>query len=218
MAEQTSSRRRSLLRTGRLEAFSDGVFAIAITLLVLEIDVPEGSGDNLAEALAEEWPSYLAYAISFGTIGAVWLKHAMVTEYVERANPIFVRLNLLLLLVIAFLPFPTRLIAEYIADDEPGRIATTCYGLTLFLASLTTSALWRYAVRASLLRPEVPESTVRALTTWLTPGLVGYLVMIGLGLFLPVIAVFGYFALAVYLIIPVERVQRHYHREDGGPT
>ena len=100
------------LATGRLEAFSDGVFAIAITLLVLDIAVPVSAEKHLLRSVADLWPSYLGYVVSVSTIGAMWLGHNAITEYLERADVGFVRLNLLLLLVIAFFPFPTRLFAE----------------------------------------------------------------------------------------------------------
>jgi uncharacterized membrane protein len=109
-----------------LEAFSDGVFAIAITLLVLEIAVPAGSEEDLLGAVLHEWPSYLAYLVSFSTVGAVWIGHAVITEFVERATPLLIRLNLVLLMVVSF---PTRLLAEYIGEDAPQRVAATIYGL-----------------------------------------------------------------------------------------
>ena len=84
-----------MLSARRLEAFSDGLFAIAITLLVLEISVPEDAGRDVLGAFLDEWPSYLAYVVSFATIGGVWLGHNVVTEHVQRADPVFVRLNLL---------------------------------------------------------------------------------------------------------------------------
>jgi uncharacterized membrane protein len=134
-------------RTNRLEAFSDGVFAIAITLLVLEIAVPAGAEKDLLGAVLREWPSYLAYVVSFSTVGAVWIGHAVITEFSERATPLLIRLNLVLLMVVSFLPFPTRLLAEYIGEDAPGRVAATIYGLNLFLTAILVSLLWRYAVR-----------------------------------------------------------------------
>ncbi|WP_406300824.1 TMEM175 family protein [Embleya sp. NBC_00888] len=102
-------------------AFSDGVFAIAITLLVLDIAVPPGSADDLAHAVFEQWSSYLGYVVSFATIGAVWLAHSAITEYLEYANIWLMRLNLLLLLAVSFLPFPTKLLSEYIREG-PHRI------------------------------------------------------------------------------------------------
>ena len=100
-----------MISTRRLEAFSDGVFAIAITLLVLDITVPAGSEDDLLAAVLNQWPSYLAYVVSFATIGVAWLEHNAITDYMDYADAMVVRVNLLLLLLISFLPFPTRLIA-----------------------------------------------------------------------------------------------------------
>jgi uncharacterized membrane protein len=117
-----------------MEAFSDGVFAIAITLLVLELAIPSGSERDLLGAVVSQWPAYLAYLVSFSTIGAVWLEHTVITEYLDRATSVFIRLNLLLLMVVSFLPFPTRLLGEYIGEDEPERVAVTIYGLNLLLA------------------------------------------------------------------------------------
>src|SRR5690348_1069370 len=91
-------RRRRGLATGRLEALSDGVYAIALTLLVLDIAVPAHDDRHLLPAVVHLWPSVLAYVVSFSTIGASWLGHSVITEYLDRANPTFVRLNLLLLL------------------------------------------------------------------------------------------------------------------------
>ena len=126
--------------------------SIAITLLVLEIGVPGGAEDDLLDAVVDQWPSYLAYLVSFSTIGAVWVEHTVITEYVGRATSVLIRLNLLLMMVVSFLPFPTRLLGEYIGEDEPERVAVTIYGLNLFLASALVSLLWRYAVRERLIR------------------------------------------------------------------
>jgi uncharacterized membrane protein len=191
-----------------VEAFSDGVFAIAITLLVLELAVPSGSEDDLLGAVLDQWPSYLAYLVSFATIGAVWLEHTVITEYLDRATPILIRLNLLLLMVVAFLPFPTRLLGEYVGEDEPARVAVTIYGLSLFLASALVSLLWRYAVREQLIRPDLADADVKMLTKRLTPGLAGYVTMIVLRLLLPVLAVLGYLAIAVYIIVPFGALRR----------
>ena len=136
-----------------MEAFSDGVFAIAVTLLVLEIAVPAGSGNDLLGALRDQWPSYLAYFVSFATIGAVWFAHTVITEYLDHADSVLIRLNLLLLLVVSFLPFPTKLLAEYVHQVRSERIAATVYGINLLLAMIMVSVTWRYAVRAHLVHP-----------------------------------------------------------------
>lgn len=191
-----------------MEAFSDGVFAIAITLLVLEVGVPSGSEDDLLGAVVDEWPSYLAYLVSFSTIGAVWLEHTVITEFLDRATSALIRLNLLLLMMVAFLPFPTRLLSEYVGAQDAARVAVTIYGLNLFVVSAVVSTLWRFAVRESLVRPDAKDSDVRMLTRRLTPGLAGYVAMLGTGLFVPVLAVFGYLAIAVYFIVPLGSLRR----------
>jgi uncharacterized membrane protein len=205
--------RRRGLRTGRLEAFSDGVFAIAITLLVLDIGVPADAGQHLLRSVGELWPSYLAYVTSFSTIGAIWLGHNSITEYLERVDATFVRLNLLLLLVISFLPFPTRLFADYIGRDSSERVAVTIYGVTFLLASTLLLVLWRYALHERLVRPDAADEEVQLLTQRLTPGLAGYLVLIIAGLFIPDVAVIGYLVIAIFYIIPVGRFAVLYHRK-----
>ena len=191
-----------------MEAFSDGVFAIAITLLVLEIAVPAGSERDLWSAVLDEWPSYLAYLVSFSTVGAVWVGHTVITEFLVRATSVLIRLNLLLLMVVSFLPFPTKLLAEYVGEDRPERVAATIYGLNLLLTAVLLSVIWRYAVSEGLIRSDIADENVKVITRRLTPGLVGYVVMIMLGLFLPVVAVVGYFIIAVYNLIPIRDLRR----------
>jgi uncharacterized membrane protein len=194
------------LRTGRLEALSDGVFAIAITLLVLDIALPAGASRHLLRSVGELWPAYLAYVASFSTIGSIWLGHNAITEYLERVDATFVRLNLLLLLFVSFLPFPTRLFADYIGHDNLERVAGTFYGITLLLCSALLLALWRYAVRKGLVRPDADDEEIELLTQRLTPGLAGYLVLIVAGLFVPIVAVIGYLAVALFFIIPTRHL------------
>jgi uncharacterized membrane protein len=170
--------------------------------------VPSGIEDDLLGAVLDQWPSYLAYLVSFATSGAVWLEHTVITEYLDRATSVLIRLNLLLLLVVSFLPFPTRLLGEYIGADEPERVAVTIYGVNLFLAAALVSLLWRYAVRERLIRPDVADSDVKLLTRRLMPGLAGYVAVIVLGLFLPVLAVLGYLAIAVYILVPFGALRR----------
>jgi uncharacterized membrane protein len=191
-----------------MEAFSDGVFAIAITLLILEIAVPAGSEEDLWGALGDLWPSYLAYLVSFATVGAVWIAHTVITEYLDHADSVLLRLNLLLLVLISFLPFPTKLLAEFVHEREPVRVAATVYGVNLLLAMVMVSVIWRYAVRAGLVQPDLADDDVKTLTKRLTPTLGVYVVMILVGLFLPVVAVFGYLAIALFILIPFSAVRR----------
>jgi uncharacterized membrane protein len=191
------------LQTGRLEAFSDGVFAIAITLLLLEISVPEGASRDLLGAFSKQWPSYLAYLVSFATIGAAWLAHSTITHYLHGVDALFLRVNLLLLLLISFLPFPTGLVADHVRDVNAERVATSILGIKLLLIALVVSAMWRYAVRRELVRPDAGDEEVRMLTQRLTPGLAGNVGLIILGLVLPRVAVLGYLTIALLLIIPI---------------
>ena len=190
-----------------MEAFSDGVFAIAVTLLVLELAVPAGSGDDLLRALGDQWPSYLGYLVSFATIGAVWFAHTVITEYLDHADSVLIRLNLLLLLVVSFLPFPTKLLAEFADEREPERVAATVYGINLLLALIMVSVTWRYAVGARLVRPDLADQDVQTLTKRLTPTLGVYVAMIVLGLFLPTVAVLGYLALALFILLPFSAIR-----------
>ena len=198
--------RRRGFRTGRLEAFSDGVFAIAVTLLVLDIAVSANAGHHLLRSIIDLWPAYLAYVVSFSTIGAAWLAHNAITEYLEHTDTAFVRLNLVLLLLVSFLPFPTRLVADFIREDRAERVAVTFYGIVLLLSSTMLLVLWRYAVRARLVQPDTADEEIELLTQRLTPGLSAYLVLIVSGLFFPLVAVIGYLGIALYYIIPFRRL------------
>jgi len=126
----------------RFNAFSDGVFAIVITLLVLELPVPPATVPVLP-ALAEGWPDCLGYAISFAFVGGIWLSHAALTQYLKRGDAVSFRLNLVLLLFVSLLPFSTHLMVLHIG--EAAREAVAVYGVNLFLASGMMTALIYYA-------------------------------------------------------------------------
>jgi uncharacterized membrane protein len=200
-SESTAEPRRRL-SPRRLEAFSDGVFAIAITLLVLEISVPEGSEDDLLTAVLQQWPSYLAYVVSFATIGVTWLEHNAITDYMEYADAMVVRVNLLLLLLVSFLPFPTSLVAENFGERDAERVAVNIYGLNLLIISVLLFVLWRYVVSEGHLHADVGEEEIAVATQHLTPGFAGYVALLVLGFFLPTVAVIGYLVVALYLLIP----------------
>ena len=212
MREETnppaSRRQRRKMHTGRLEAFSDSVFAFAITLLVLDLAVPAITQHDLLGALGRQRASFLAYVVSFATVGAIWLGHSLITEYLERTDSTLTRLNLLLLLLVSFLPFPTRLLAQYIGVDSAEKVAATIYGLTLLCAAGLLSVLWRYALHEHLVVPDADDTELSILTQRLTPGLAGYVVLLALGLVVPVVAVIGYFVLALFYILPLPLQRR----------
>jgi uncharacterized membrane protein len=190
-------------RTNRLEAFSDGVIAIAITLLVLELSVPELTDGDLLGALLAQWPEYLAYLVSFATIGAIWVAHSAVTEHLEAADPTILRINLLLLFFLSLLPFTTRLLSGEYGVEDAERVAVTVYGLNLLLASLTLSAMWQWARHAGLVPVMSRDEEVRFLTRRLAPGVGGYVAILVLGIFQPTLAVLGYLLVALFFMIPL---------------
>jgi uncharacterized membrane protein len=179
--------------TGRTEAFSDGVFAIAITLLVLDINVPESDYHDLWTGIAHQWPSYLGYVTSFVTVGGLWLAHHGIFRRIQYADARVTRVNLALLMVVSFLPFPTRLMAETIRDSEAETAAAIFYGTTLLAISIVTWALWQSVARnRELLQPEVTDDEVRAISRMTAPNIGGYAVGILLARVAPQAAVFAF--------------------------
>ena len=190
--------------TGRTEAFSDGVFAIAITLLILEIAVPESEFGNLWHGIADQWPSYLAYATSFITIGGIWMVHHGIFRRLQYANASVMRLNLALLMAVSFLPFPTKLMAEAIHETDAERAAVIFYGATLLVISLLLSALWGVIARdRDLLKPEVSEQEINAILVATTPSLGFYVGVIVLAIFAPRVAAFGFLVIAIVAVLRV---------------
>ena len=209
-ADEDTPRRRRFLGTDRLAAFSDGVFSIAATLLVLDIAVhPPGTP---LQRVLNAWPAYVAYVVSFLTIGGGWLAHTALTERLTRSDPIFLQINLLLLLVVAFLPFPTRLVADALHEVDAERVAVTLYGLTLLAIRLLGAALDAYARREHFYSPQGDGDEVQAPRRKLLPVVIGYVIAIGIGLVLPRLAVALYFGLAVYLIVPLREIARLFRR------
>jgi uncharacterized membrane protein len=165
--------------TDRLEAFSDAVIAIAITLLVLEIRVPEHlnvhSTSDLWDELGDLWPAYLGYLISFATIGIMWANHHLIFRHIARTDHYLVIINGFFLLCIGFLPFPTALLTEYLG--HPGeRAAIIVYSGWFLLTALTYNLLWRYPSRGRrLLEPEASPRSVAEITRRFNLGPPSYL-------------------------------------------
>ena len=206
MPEDEDQRRAgTMLTKTRLEAFSDGVMAIAITLLVLDLALrPPGSP---LHQFLEGWPSYLAYVVSFLTIGAAWIDHNALTDRLACVDTILLRLNLLFLLFVAFLPFPTRLVAVSLHEyASPERVATVVYGVTLLAIQLLFFALDSYSRREHLTLPSAPAPDLRSERRKFRYAVGGYVVTILIGLVLPVVAVSFYFAIAVFLIVPFRAI------------
>src|SRR5581483_9806877 len=157
------------METTRLETFSDGVFAIAATLLVLDLRT-SGHG-SLTHQLLRLWPSYFAYAVSFLTIGIMWINHHEIFRHVGRANRTFLMISVAFLMVIAFIPFPTHVLAEHV-DDEGARTAALFYGLTFIVMAAMFSVLWFYAARGErLLAEDVDRRAVTGISRSFLPGI-----------------------------------------------
>ena len=203
--DEPSSSGGMLLSKGRMEAFSDGVFAIAVTLLVLDVAIrPPGSP---TEQFFRGWPSYLAYLVSFLTIGAAWIGHHALTDRMKGVNPLFLRLNLLFLLVISFLPFPTRLVAEALDKTTAWqRMAAVVYGLTLLVIRLLGSALSGYARREHLREVGPDEPDAQEAHKKFRYVVVAYVVTIAIALIVPIVAIILYFAIAIFLVVPFRAV------------
>jgi uncharacterized membrane protein len=168
--------------TDRIEAFSDGVFAIAITLLIIEIGVPhledEPPGTTLPQALVGLWPSYLGYVISFLQIGVIWANHHNRFRFIERSNHGLLFLNILFLMCVAFIPFPTALLAEYLERTASEReTAGVIYAGTLAVTAVFFTLLWLYAAANRLVDRNLDPSLVRAMTRRYLLGTVAYLLV-----------------------------------------
>jgi uncharacterized membrane protein len=209
-----------LLPTGRLEAFSDGVFAIAVTLLVLELHVP-GPGEHLVQSLEHEWPRYLGYFVSFTFIGGVWIAHSNMTRFIKAADARLMRLNLTLLLSVSILPFTTaiaatHLFAAYLGFDThttgaalSERVAAVVFGLNLTLAALMVYLVIRHAARTpGLAAGDVAEEELQIFARERRAAVLLQAGATILGVFLPLTAVIFYLAVSV---VSVVEPLRHIH-------
>ena len=186
---------------GRLEAFSDGVFAIAITLLILEIEVPHvGHGESLWRALGHEWPSYAGYVVSFLVIGIIWVNHHQVFGHVVRVDRTLLFLNLLVLMIVAALPWPTALLAAYLRrDDAAAHTAAAVYSLTMVAMSFAFQALWWHLTRSGhLFHPRVDPDGARGTRARFALGSLAYPATVGLAFVSAPLTLAAHGALALY--------------------
>jgi uncharacterized membrane protein len=186
--------------TGRLEAFSDGVFAIAATLLVLEIGVDTAQGQSLGGQLTHIWPSYLAYATTFLIIGIIWINHHHCVSLMGRVDRPFLFINLLLLLTVSFMPFPTKLVAQYL--QKPGeRDAVIAYAVTMLLMATLYNIWWRYARGdRRLISEAVSDSSLEAVDRAFNPGIPSYGLVLVMAFISPLASVIITLAIAVFYL------------------
>jgi uncharacterized membrane protein len=191
--------------TVRIEAFSDNVFAIAITLLVLGIKVPRpselGTGGNLGSTLIKLWPHYLAFVTSFITIFAKWVNHHRIFSFIQRTDHPFLYWNGLLLLLITFMPFPTALLAEYLLHPE-AKAAGAVFAGTYAASAFAFKGLWHYASKnGRLLAQNVDEREIRQITRQYRYAPLLYLVAFALSFVSVVVSVSLCLFLAVFFAV-----------------
>lgn len=182
----------------RLEGFADGIFAFAATLLILNLAVSEGS--PLGQQLLDIWPSYVAYAVSFTIVGIIWMNHHLVMHQISHVNRVFLVLNVLFLMLIAFIPFPTRLLALHINHDG-AQAAALAYGITLTATAILFNALWQYAAwNNRLIRDDADPRVVSGISRSYLPGPFIFLVATLVALVSPQASAGLYVAIAIFYV------------------
>jgi uncharacterized membrane protein len=203
---ETKIQAREEKETGRIEAFSDGVFAIALTLLILDIKVPSRdlpAGVNLLTALTRQWPSYFAFILGFATIAIMWINHHRLFSLIKRSNDPLMILNCLLLFIITFVPFPTALLSEYLGQPDE-RTAVLVYCGTSIVIAICFNLLWRYAAYKNRLldRNSDPASIAAISRSYLFGPLVYSIafVLVFVSVALSLLLAFG---LAIFFALPL---------------
>jgi len=189
--------------TARLETFADGVFAIAATLLILNVDAQVGEHSGaIGDRLLAIWPSNIAYAVSFVTIGIIWSNHHTVLAQLGRVNRAFLMQNVLLLMCVAFLPFPTRLVAEHVRDRHDLQPAALAYGATMTVMAVCYITLWLYASHGHrLLREDADPRTVSGITRSYLPGTPLYLTATLIAFASPIASVALFAGIALFYVV-----------------
>jgi uncharacterized membrane protein len=189
--------------TGRLETFADGVMAIAITLLILEVHVPRVRGEALASAVLHQWPSYAGFLVSFLTIGIIWVNHHHMFKLIARTTHGFLMLNVIFLMTISALPWPTALVADYVRDAHGRVVATAIYGGVMTSVAIMFNVVWRYAANGHrLLVPGIADDALARMKRNYLAGPVIYGSATLVALVAPYISLGVYAALAVYWLLP----------------
>jgi uncharacterized membrane protein len=187
------------VETARLETFADGVFAIAATLLIIDVTV-NAPGGELGHAVLKAWPEYAAYVVSFLTIGIMWMNHHDCMRQIGAVDRRFLTINLLLLMCIAFVPFPTRLIADHFHDDGL-RAAALTYGVTLTITATCFNSFWFYAARGNrLLASDADPRIISGISHSYLPGVLIYGAAALSALWSPKLAVALFGAIALFFL------------------
>jgi uncharacterized membrane protein len=189
------------METSRVEAFSDGVFAIAITLLILAVGIEQSiSHGSVEHTLLHLWPAYIAYAVSFLTVGIMWVNHHQVFRHFERVDRPLLLLNILLLMCISFTPFPTRVVADHATNAADREAAAVLYGLTMTLTAICFFSVWIYGSR-HLLRPDTDMREVSGITRSYLPGAPVYALATAIAFVNSVVSLIMFGAIAIFYAI-----------------
>ena len=169
------------MNTSRLEAFSDGVFAVAITLLVLQFAVPRVAAGHLLDALLGQWPQLVTYVASFLTVGIVWVNHHTIFKGLHAVDRTIQFLNLILLLFVVLVPYPTQLLGYYLNSGVNGSVAAAFYAVVMTGMGISFQLIVAWAItHPALLKPSVNVVAIRAAIPRYSLGLLVYAASIGL--------------------------------------
>ena len=187
------------MKTSRVEAFSDGVFAVAITLLVLQFAVPQVQSGHLLGSLLDQWPQLVTFIASFLTVGVVWVNHHAVFKGLRKVDRTIQFINLVLLLMVVLVPYPTQLLGHYLNSGWDGSIAAAFYGVVMTLVSISFQALVAWSLtHPDLLDPSVRARSLSSVMPRFGVGLITYAASIGLAFVSAWLVVAIYAATAVY--------------------
>jgi uncharacterized membrane protein len=189
------------MEIGRVEAFSDGVFAIAITLLILAVGLEQSiAGGSLEHQLLHLWPAYIAYGVSFLTVGIMWVNHRQIFRHFEHVDRPLLLLNILLLMCISFTPFPTRVVADHASNSADRQAAAVLYGLTMTVTAICFFGVWYYGSRR-LLRPESDMREVSGITRSYLPGAPVYALTTAIAFVNSIVSLILFGAIALFYAI-----------------
>jgi uncharacterized membrane protein len=209
-----------MLTKNRLEAFSDGVFAIAITLLVIEIHPPTlAEGESLAEGLWEQWPDYLGYLLSFLVLGVMWLNHHRIFEPARRIDGTVLVLNLNLLLWAVLIPFPTAVVADFLREGgSDAKTAVALYSGVILLAAISFTALFFGITRPGIVDELPSPSELRSARIRFGLGVAVYAGAFALSWLSPALALAAHGAMAAYYLTEQSSRLNARRPDSGGPS
>ncbi|MER8096230.1 TMEM175 family protein [Streptomyces goshikiensis] len=186
--------------TGRVEAFSDGVFAIIITILVLELKVPEETGSHFWQGVREQWPHYAAYIVSFLIIGVMWVNHHTIFSHLRRVDRPLLFLNLLVLMVVSVIPYTTNVLAEHLMEEGgSAHAAAVLYSGVTVAYALAFLGFWWYVTRVGhLFNDKVDKEGARATRVRFGLGAIAYPLTVLLAFVSAPLTLVAHFLIAIY--------------------